>query len=123
MNVKLWVDDLRIPPDDTFDVARTFNDAIQALMAVEYEEIYLDHDLSSWDDVGRERTGAHIVDWLAEQSMTVPGFAAPKRFYILSDNGPGIRTMRLTIERYFGPVQPWIKPSNLKSIADVEHSR
>lgn len=113
---KLWVDDLRIPPDDSYDIARTFNDAILSLMANEYEEIYLDHDLACWDADGKEKTGYGIVLWLAEQVHTVPDFVAPMRYYMLTDNSVGRKNMAGVIERYLGRVEPWIKPNNLRSL-------
>lgn len=46
--MKLWIDDIRTPPDDTWHICRDVSSAIRALMMfwVEIKEINLDHDIS-----------------------------------------------------------------------------
>lgn len=44
--LKLWVDDIRDAPDDSWTVARTVNSAINALSRFDFTEISLDHDIS-----------------------------------------------------------------------------
>lgn len=44
--MKLWVDDIRNAPDETWTVARTVTSAIRALSMFEFDEISLDHDIS-----------------------------------------------------------------------------
>ncbi len=82
----LWVDDAKPAPDESYAVARTYEDALRMLRRFEYDTLYLDHDLGdgptgldllrtiraegrcpaqvvciSWNPVGRKR----IVDELA----------------------------------------------------------
>lgn len=50
--MKLWVDDIRNAPDETWSVARTVTSAIRALAMFSPEEISLDHDISHQVAVG-----------------------------------------------------------------------
>ena len=52
--MKLWVDDIRNAPDETWTVARTINAAINALKMFEFEEISLDHDISHQVGMGKK---------------------------------------------------------------------
>lgn len=47
--MKIWVDDFRDAPDDTWNVARTTEDAIRiiAMMGSHIREISLDHDIEN----------------------------------------------------------------------------
>jgi hypothetical protein len=98
MNTKLWVDDIRNPPDDTYDIARTYGDAIIKLQATEYTDIYLDHDLADFTDV-RERTGYDVVMWLVEQKV-MHGFTVPLRYHYLTANPVGRKNMKELVARY-----------------------
>lgn len=66
--MKLWVDDLRNPPDSTWTVARTSRDAIEVLSAVDPppEVMSLDHDLG-FDDTTRA-----VVLWLCDHPKRWP---------------------------------------------------
>lgn len=44
--MKLYVDDIRNAPDESWTLARTINAAINALSRWDFEEISLDHDIS-----------------------------------------------------------------------------
>ncbi len=44
--MKLWVDDIRNAPDDSWTVARTVTSAISAISRYDFDEISLDHDIS-----------------------------------------------------------------------------
>lgn len=48
--MKLWVDDLRDPPDDTWTVARSSDAAIQHLTTRRWQTMSLDHDLGGDDN-------------------------------------------------------------------------
>ena len=54
-NMKLWVDDIRTPPDDSWHIARSVSAAIRALDMFwpEIDEINLDHDISHQVVVGK----------------------------------------------------------------------
>lgn len=44
--MKLWVDDIRNAPDESWHVARTALEAIRAIARFDFEVISLDHDIS-----------------------------------------------------------------------------
>lgn len=50
--MKLWVDDIRNAPDESWTVARTVTSAIRAIARFEFESISLDHDISHQVTVG-----------------------------------------------------------------------
>ncbi|ORB77462.1 cyclic-phosphate processing receiver domain-containing protein [Mycobacterium timonense] len=63
--MKLWVDDLRQPPDDTWVWSKTSQNAIDTLMLAglgEITEISLDHDL------GGDDTTRPVVLWMCEHN-------------------------------------------------------
>jgi hypothetical protein len=64
---KLWVDDLREPPDGSWAVARTSAAAIERLAAGGYDVLSLDHDL------GGDDTTRPVVLWLCEHAERWPG--------------------------------------------------
>lgn len=74
--MKLWLDDVRDPPDSTWTVARTAADAIGylavwALQGHEVEAISLDHDLGALPEDGiyargtSEETGQLVANYIA----------------------------------------------------------
>lgn len=50
--MKLWVDDIRPIPDDSWTLAKTVNEAIRALYLFDWDEVSLDHDISHQVTVG-----------------------------------------------------------------------
>lgn len=50
--MKLFVDDIRNAPDESWTVARTVNSAISAIDTFDFDEISLDHDISHQVSVG-----------------------------------------------------------------------
>lgn len=54
-NMKLWIDDIRTPPDDSWHICRSVSSAIRALdmFYEQVEEINLDHDISHQVVVGK----------------------------------------------------------------------
>lgn len=76
--MKLWHDDIRRPPDDTWLWVRTNHDAKALLQTGEFDEVSLDHDLGLHELdpdtpdaiylVGHgEETGLDLVDWMIER--------------------------------------------------------
>lgn len=81
---KLWHDDIRRPPDDTWIWARTNEDAQLVLRSGEVTQISMDHDLGlhnadpdvqdadmqrGWD---RENDGYTLVQWMIEEGYVPP---------------------------------------------------
>lgn len=89
--MKLFVDDLRDPPDATWTVARTSAEALAIVQSgAQVDELSLDHDL------GGEDTSRPIVLWLAEHG----GWPATVRVH--SANPVGVEWLIGMVERY-GP--------------------
>lgn len=82
--MKLWVDDERPMPDNTWRQAWSSDEAILHLLqnwGSRLEEISLDHDL------GAEDTGFIVLDWMIENS------AWPKVLTIHTANPPARKRM------------------------------
>lgn len=85
--MKLWVDDIRNAPDDSWHVARTVNAAIRAMYRFKYEikEISLDHDIShqiGMEELSRpypctetfQAVAYYIAElWMLERNLEVHG--------------------------------------------------
>lgn len=90
----LWVDDLRDPPDDlpeglVWDVARSYQEAIDKLQESCYDVISLDHDL------GEEKSGYDVLCWIEEKFHF--GEKPVKLVYIHTANPEGARRMYLAL--------------------------
>lgn len=74
MNLKLWIDDLREAPDDTWDTVTTSEAAI-ALMrelrvySIRFEKVSFDHDL------GGDDTTRPVVMWMIENDVRFDNYA------------------------------------------------
>ncbi|MBS4102921.1 cyclic-phosphate processing receiver domain-containing protein [Tsukamurella paurometabola] len=89
--MKLFVDDLRDPPDATWTVARSSAEALEILQSgARVAELSLDHDL------GGDDTSRPIVLWLAEHDRW------PAVVRVHSANPVGVEWLTGMIERY-GP--------------------
>jgi hypothetical protein len=78
--VKLFLDDVRQPPDSTWAVVKTVAAAIEVMESGKVSEASLDDDLGT-DEHGRELPkGRTLVSWMAEhdcwpaQAITVHSF-------------------------------------------------
>ena len=76
--MKLWVDDIRNAPDDSWTVARTVLSAIRAIHRYEFDEISLDHDISHQVSIG---TGLERPYPCEETFMSVVYFIAIKYWH------------------------------------------
>lgn len=68
--IKIFVDDIRIPLDESWIVIKSYLDFINFIAVHDLNsvlEISLDHDLGLIDDT--ERTGHDIAKWLIEYSI------------------------------------------------------
>jgi hypothetical protein len=101
MKDKLWYDDIRRPPDDTWDWARTNEEAMELLDRKRYQEVSLDHDMGlhlhdpdeedadlriahdRWD----YEDGTDLAHWMSEQGLI------PPRISIHSFNPIGAKKM------------------------------
>lgn len=96
--IKLWIDDVRTPPDHTWTWAKSSAEALAWLdcVDVEIEEVSFDHDL------GGDDTSMEFVDAIEELAYekSIPRFA----WHVHSANPVGraniIRAME-NVERYW----------------------
>ncbi len=81
--MKLWHDDIRVPPDDTWVWARTNEEAIEILQNHNVEIASLDHDLgletvdpneeNAWLRKGQGvKTGLHLAWWMHKHPDRIP---------------------------------------------------
>lgn len=82
--MRVWHDDIRLPPDESWEWARTNDEAIELLLHNDVEEISLDHDLglhqhdpyapdadlqAGWDT---ENDGYVLVKWMVLNDHVPP---------------------------------------------------
>lgn len=113
--MKLWVDDIRNAPDDTWTVARTVTSAINALVMFEPEVISLDHDISHQvhvDELSRpfpcSETFLPVAQFIAEKALASarPPDASAYKIYdpkvVLHTSNPvGAKNMEQALIRGF----------------------
>ena len=95
--MKLWIDDFRNPPDDSWVVVRTVKDAIKFMQEYGCPEIIsFDHDL------GENDRGIDIVKWMVEKDIEMEGKFIPDnfKFYVHSANPIGKRNIEEILNRY-----------------------
>lgn len=117
--MKLWLDDMRPPPDDSWVWAKNVEDAKACLLNLAVDEASLDHDLGAclnclngltaedWlrrtdftqmpncDHFG---TGYTLVSWMEET-----GHWPDKKPTVHSRNPAGAARMRQVIDKHYGP--------------------
>jgi hypothetical protein len=82
--VKVWFDDRRPRPDESWVWLRTPDELIETLKTGGVEQLSLDHDLGLVAD-GRESTGYDVLLWIEEQVAT-QGFDPPSLITVHSAN-------------------------------------
>lgn len=82
--MKLWYDDIRLPPDGTWHWARTNDEAELFLLAFDVHECSLDHDMGLHEadpympdaDLQRgfdpDNDGLKLVKWMVERNIVPP---------------------------------------------------
>lgn len=97
--MKIWVDDVRPVPDDTWTPARTYVEAINLIRKGDWNTVSLDHDLGDFSGVdGREMTGYDILLDIVEEwhDGELPG-----EVLVHTANPVARNRMIATIDRYF----------------------
>lgn len=90
--MKIFLDDMRKPPDETWAVCRTAREAIHLLTAGHAEIISLDHDLG--DGV---LTGYDVCKWIESQVYFDDSYTPPE-MKIHSGNPVGRKNMKAAID-------------------------
>ncbi len=121
--MKLWVDDIRPAPDESWTVAKTVNSAIKAIHAFQFEEISLDHDISHQVTIGElgrpypcNETFQAVAYYIAEQwrDKTI---GRPK-ITIHTSNPGGAKEMELILKEV--DIIPEIKMMGLSNRLEQE---
>lgn len=107
--MKLWLDDVRSPPDESWEWVRTNEQAKDWLYNERVVECSLDHDLglhdvddpNDWDalmDAGEKtknsETGLDLVNWMIENNLV------PPIVRIHSWNPDGVKSMAARLNRF-----------------------
>ena len=92
--MKLWIDDIRTPPDKSWVWAKTAEEAIKLVMTGKVEFIAFDHDLGG-DGCGAKETAypvATLIEDRARRGIPPPGWS------IHSANPVGAARIRAAME-------------------------
>lgn len=97
--MKVWLDDLRDAPDDTWVVCRTPEDFAKVLHGIEViTVISFDHDLGYVDDFGDEVSGYTCARWLEKKLRSDATYPVPE-MRVHSMNPVGVRNIAHVIQR------------------------
>lgn len=111
--MKLYVDDIRNAPDESWMVARTVSSAIRAISMFQFDEISLDHDISHQVGMGElsrpfpcGETFQPVAYYIAEKySMTKMPGSPPVPFVTLHTSNPvGAAEMKAVLEPHVNVV-------------------
>lgn len=98
---KLWIDDVRAAPDDSWDVARSYDEAIDKLSKHHYNTVSFDHDLGDFREDGREMTGYDVLMWLVDRLHQESNVTKlPTLYRIHTANPVAHQRMQGVIDRY-----------------------
>jgi hypothetical protein len=89
--VKVFLDDIRMPPDNSWVIVRNVSEAKRILQTNSVEWLSLDHDLGD-----NTETGYDLVKWLEEQ--VYEGSIVPMTMTTHSANPVGVKNMAAGIE-------------------------
>lgn len=90
--MKLWLDDIREPPDDAWMWARTYEEAKRAMLSLEVTEASLDNDLGDGEPEGRK-----LVQWMCEHELW------PRDFIAIHSANPVAREYMVGMIERYGP--------------------
>ena len=90
---KIWLDDLRTPPDASWLWAKTAPEAVDHLANGRVERISLNHDLGN----DTEGTGYTVASWLEECGAQGLWELVPSTILVHSANPVGIQKMLAAI--------------------------
>ena len=91
--MKLFLDDERNPPDDTWIVVSTVEDAKSLIQSGKVISLSFDHDL------GTAQTGYDLACWIEEQAFNQNFDLVPSTMLVHSQNPVGASKIRQVIER------------------------
>ena len=89
--VKLWIDDIRVPPDDSWYWVKTAKDAIKVIEQCDVRVISFDHDLGSDEDA------TEVVKALEYRAYQ--GIGSPPEWFVHSANPVGAKNIIAGMQR------------------------
>lgn len=95
--MKLFLDDVRDPPDDTWVVARSYDEAVEVIQLhglSNIEMVSFDHDL------GSEKTGMDVAHFLINLDLDTGALLDQFTFKVHSANPVGHENIEALLERY-----------------------
>ncbi len=106
--MKLWLDDIRDPPDSSWRLARTYHEAVVALAGGTVDVVSLDHDLGEGATYAHAlnpgscephdgRTGYDVACWIEEAVLS--GRIAPLKMRCHSANPSGRARIQQVIDK------------------------
>lgn len=112
--MKLWVDDFREPPDDTWIVARKVQPAIRLIATQNITVISLDHDIENRPD---DETFQPVAYFIGEKYNSDTFWADELEVTIHSDNPVGAKELIAILEDYcvFAEWKPYTSEADFKT--------
>jgi hypothetical protein len=110
---KMWIDDMREAPDESWTVVRKVEPAIRLLSMFEFDEISIDHDIENRPDDETFKPIAYFLALKYQGTPTEPPKFIPK-ITIHSDNPVGAKEIQMILLKGAGIEAPW-KPYTKES--------
>lgn len=112
--MKLWVDDFRDAPDESWTVVRKVEPAIKAIRQFLPDEISLDHDIENRPDDETFKPVAYFIGELFNNDVF---WADDLLVRIHSDNPVGAKELQAILEDYgiFAEWEPFTKEADFKT--------
>jgi hypothetical protein len=96
MTYRLFLDDIRDPPDDTWVIARSFDEAVNIVLTNGFPCIVsFDHDLGD-----NSKTGKDFANWLVERDLDTAAMSDTFSFTVHSANPPGAANICSILTNY-----------------------
>lgn len=95
--MKLWIDDYRDAPDDTWVVARKVQQAIRLIATNRFQDISLDHDIENRPD---DETFQPVAYFIGEKYQNDWQFADDLEVVVHSDNPVGAKELQNILADY-----------------------
>ena len=114
--MKLWIDDIRNAPNDTWTVARSVTEAIRAIARFRFSEISIDHDIAH--EVTKQ--DGHTLTHSCDECFCAVVYFIGERFLhrtnsptitLHSANPEGAKEMKAILEEY--DLNSEIKPNEV----------
>ena len=104
MTYKLFLDDIRQPPDDSWIVVRSYQEAVDYVINTGFPHtISFDHDLSTEhyaNDYSTEKTGKDFANWIIEHDLDHNTMPNNFQFFVHSANPAGAANIRGILTNY-----------------------